>query len=326
MDSTKQAVAATGLLVAAMRAEESTRDDALFHDPFAERLAGDEGRRLLAESSAETGQPSALIVVRTGLFDEALLRVHAGGVAQVVILAAGMDARSYRLPWHDGTTVYEVDQPQVIAIKEERLAGEQPRCRRAAVGVDLADDWPEVLDSQGFDSSSRTVWLIEGLLYIEASEVDRLFARVDALSAPGSVLLYDVVGIALLGAPFLRSTLEFMQKLWARHGFSAPRHRMPSSSTAAGPRRSPTWPYRQQVETVGTSGDSGRGAQRAARLLHRGDQSLRSVIRHLRLRRRRLWARSSPRLRCLYLGRCRACTYGQARVLPRVASGSTPSP
>jgi methyltransferase (TIGR00027 family) len=133
MDSTKQAVAATGLLVAAMRAEESTRDDALFHDPFAERLAGDEGRRLLAESSAETGQPSALIVVRTGLFDEALLRVHAGGVAQVVILAAGMDARSYRLPWHDGTTVYEVDQPQVIAIKEERLAGEQPRCRRAAV-------------------------------------------------------------------------------------------------------------------------------------------------------------------------------------------------
>jgi methyltransferase (TIGR00027 family) len=216
MDSTKQAVAATGLLVAAMRAEESTRDDALFHDPFAERLAGDEGRRLLAESSAETGQPSAPIVVRTRLFDEALLRVHADGVAQVVNLAAGMDARSYRLPWRDGTTVYEVDQPQVIAIKEERLAGEQPRCRRAAVGVDLADDWPEVLDSQGFDSSSRTVWLIEGLLqYIEASDVDRLFARVDALSAPGSVLLYDVVGIALLGAPFLLSTLEFMQKLGA---------------------------------------------------------------------------------------------------------------
>jgi O-methyltransferase involved in polyketide biosynthesis len=60
------------------------------------------------------------------------------------------------------------------------------------------------------------VWLIERLLqYIEASDVDRLFARVDALSAPGSVLLYDVVGIALLGAPFLRSTLEFMRKLGA---------------------------------------------------------------------------------------------------------------
>lgn len=216
MDSTKQAVAATGLLVAAMRAEESARDDALFSDPFAERLAGDEGRRLLAESGAETGQSSAPIVVRTRLFDEALMRVHIDGVVQVVILAAGMDARSYRLPWHDGTTVYEVDQPQVIAIKDERLVGEQPRCRRVGVGVDLADDWPKVLQSQGFNSTSRTVWLIEGLLqYIDASDVDRLFGRVDALSAPDSVLLYDVIGTTLLEAPFLRSTLEFMKKLGA---------------------------------------------------------------------------------------------------------------
>ncbi len=106
MDNTKHAVAATGLLVAAMRAgnppamraEESVRDDALFSDPFAERLAGEDGRRLLAEATAETEQPSAPIVVRTRLYDEALLRVQADGVAQAVILAAGMDARSYRLP------------------------------------------------------------------------------------------------------------------------------------------------------------------------------------------------------------------------------------
>jgi methyltransferase (TIGR00027 family) len=137
-------------------------------------------------------------------------------VAQVVILAAGMDARSYRLPWHDGVTVYEVDQPQVIGTKDDRLAGEQPRCRRVAVGVDLADDWPKVLRSQGFTPSSKTVWLIEGLLqYIDASAVDRLFARVDALSAAGSVLLYDVVGKTMLKAPFLQPTLEFMAKLGA---------------------------------------------------------------------------------------------------------------
>ncbi|HEY1841388.1 MAG TPA: SAM-dependent methyltransferase [Mycobacterium sp.] len=216
MDSTKHAVAATGLLVAAMRAEESTRDDALFRDPFAERLADDEGRRLLAESSSKTGQPSAPIIVRTRLFDEALLRVHAAGVSQAVILAAGMDARSYRLPWRDGATVYEVDQPHVMVIKDERLAGEEPRCRRVPVGVDLANDWPKVLRSQGFNSSARTVWLIEGLLqYIGAPEVDRLFARVDALSAPGSVLLYDVIGKTLLEAPFLQATMEFMQKLGA---------------------------------------------------------------------------------------------------------------
>ena len=199
-----------------MRAEESVRADGLFSDPFAERLAGTQGRQLLADFAGDNEVASAPIVIRTRLFDEALLQVQSDGVAQVVILAAGMDARSYRLPWQDGTTVYEVDQPQVTATKNERLAGERPRCRRVAVGIDLAEGWPKALQSQGFDSSSRTVWLIEGLLqYIDASAVDRLFARVDALSAPGSVLLYDVVGKTMLEAPFLQSTLEFMEKLRA---------------------------------------------------------------------------------------------------------------
>jgi methyltransferase (TIGR00027 family) len=216
MDNTKQAIAATGLLVAAMRAEESARADALFTDPFAERLAGDEGRRLLAEAAAGTDQPSAPIVVRTRFLDEALLRVQSGGISQVVILAAGMDARAFRLPWQPGTTVFEVDQPHMIAAKDERLAGEQARCRRVAVGIDLADDWPKVLQSKGFDPSSRTIWSIEGLLqYIDESDVDNLFTRVDALSAPGSVLFYDVVGKTLLDADFLRPTLEFMSKLGA---------------------------------------------------------------------------------------------------------------
>jgi methyltransferase (TIGR00027 family) len=216
MDNAKQAIAATGLLVAAMRAQESARDDALFTDPFAERLAGEEGRQLLVEAAANTEQPSAPIVVRTRFFDEALVRAQAEGVVQVVILAAGMDARAFRLPWHSGTVVYEVDQPLVIDTKDERLGGERPRCQRVAVGVDLADDWPKVLQEQGFSPSSRAAWLVEGLLqYIDASDVDRLFARVDALSARGSVLLYDVVGKALLQAPFVRPTLEFMERLGA---------------------------------------------------------------------------------------------------------------
>jgi methyltransferase (TIGR00027 family) len=222
MDNTKKAIAATGLLVAAMRAEESARDDALFTDPFAQRLAGEEGRELLVEAAAKTEQPSAPIVVRTRFFDEALLRAQADGVAQVVILAAGMDARAFRLPWHSDTTVYEVDQPHVIEIKDERLGDERPRCRRVPVGVDLADDWPKVVQSQAFTPSSRTVWLIEGLLqYLDASDVDRLFARVDALSAPGSRLLYDVVGKTLLEAPFLQPTLEFMERLGAPWTFGS---------------------------------------------------------------------------------------------------------
>jgi methyltransferase (TIGR00027 family) len=216
MDSTKHAVAVTGLLTAAMRAEESARDDRLFTDPFAERLAGDDGRQLLAEAVSATGQASAQIVIRTRFFDEALVAAQRDGPSQVVILAAGMDARAYRLPWRSATTVYEVDQPQVIAAKEERLAGESPRCQRVAVGVDLADDWPKALRSKGFNSSVHTAWLVEGLLqYIDASAVKTLFARIDALSTPGSVLLYDVVGQTLLEAPFLRSTLQFMRQLGA---------------------------------------------------------------------------------------------------------------
>ena len=221
MDSARQAVAATGLLVAAMRAEESARDDRLFTDPFAERLAGEEGRRLLADAVAATGQPSAQIVVRTRFWDDALLRANADGVSQVVILAAGMDARAYRLPLRAGTTVYEVDQPQMIATKDQRLAGERPRCRRVAVGMDLADDWPKALQSTGFTSLEKTVWLVEGLLqYLDASAVDALFARIDALSTPDSVLLYDIVGTTLMEAPFLQPTLQFMQQLGAPWTFS----------------------------------------------------------------------------------------------------------
>ena len=102
------------------------------------------------------------------------------------------------------------------------------------------------------------MWLIERLLqYIEASDVDRLFARVDALSAPGSVLLYDVVGIALLGAPFLRSTLEFMQKLGAPWVFGT------DTPDALVEHRGWTATVTDMAVpatggTVGTPGDSGR--------------------------------------------------------------------
>lgn len=236
MDSSRRAVAATGLLAAAVRAEESLRAEPLFTDPFAERLAGDDGRRLLADAVAATGQSPAEIAIRTRFFDEALLDAQRDGASQVVLLAAGMDARAYRLPWRDGTTVYEVDQPGVIATKEQRLAGAPARCRRVAVGVDLADDWPKAMRAQGFTSSAKTAWLVEGLLqYLDARAVDALFARVDALSTPGDVLSYNVIGQTLLEAPFLRSTRQFMRRLGApwtfgtdapaalveRHGWSA---------------------------------------------------------------------------------------------------------
>lgn len=193
------AVADTAVLVAAIRAHESSRDTPLFVDPFARRLAGEGGLKMLTDMVAEVGEQATLqIVVRTRFFDEALLR-SATNAAQVVLVAAGLDARSYRLPWPSGTTVYELDQPQVIAVKDERLAGERPTARRVAIGTDLARDWTSAVTSAGLDAASPTIWLVEGLLqYLEEPTVRALFQGVDSLSAPGSVLLYDVVGRTLL--------------------------------------------------------------------------------------------------------------------------------
>jgi methyltransferase (TIGR00027 family) len=211
MDKNLKAVADTGILVAAMRAHESTRADRLFVDPIAERLAGDAGRRMLARMIAEVGdQSTTQIVVRTRFWDEAILRA-AATVRQIVILAAGLDARAYRLPWPAGTTVFELDQPAVIAAKAELLDGETSSCLRVAVGVDLADDWPQELQSAGLDLRTPAVWLIEGLLqYLDDHAVRTLFARIDHLSAPDSVLLYDVVGKHLLAAPFMAGLLKSM--------------------------------------------------------------------------------------------------------------------
>ncbi|QRY53227.1 SAM-dependent methyltransferase [Mycolicibacterium septicum] len=208
-----QAVADTGVLVAAIRAEETRRPDRLFDDPFADRLAGESGRRMLAEAVATSGDKSTLqIVVRTRFWDEALLAA-VPPVRQVVIVAAGLDARAYRLPWPDGTTVFELDQPAVIAAKAEALAGEEPRCRRVAIGVDLTTDWTDTLRSNGFDPELPAVWLMEGLLqYLDEGAVHTLFERVDALSAPGSVLLYDIVGKTLLDSVILAPVLEQMSR------------------------------------------------------------------------------------------------------------------
>ena len=206
-------MANTGLLVAAIRADESRRSDRLFTDPFAERLAGESGRRLLAEAVAEAGdRPTRQIVVRTRFWDDALLRATQS-VRLVVILAAGMDARAFRLPMPAGTTVYELDQPEVIAAKAAALAGVEPLCARVAVGVDLTRDWTDALRSNGFDDDQPTVWLIEGLLqYLDEAAVRTVFERVDTLSAPGSILLYDVVGKTLLDAQVLAAVRQSMAR------------------------------------------------------------------------------------------------------------------
>lgn len=213
MHKTREAVAGTGLLVAAIRARESRRDDRLFDDPFAEKLAGAAGARDLDAAIAASGERSTVqIVVRTRFWDEALLRVTGRpAVRQVVLVAAGMDARAYRLDWPAGVTVYELDQPAVMEAKDRLLAGDTPRARRVPVGVDLTEDWPSALTASGFDATVASVWLMEGLLqYLDEAEVRALFARVDELSAPGSVLLYDVVGRTLLQSQAMAGLVKSM--------------------------------------------------------------------------------------------------------------------
>lgn len=212
MEPVEQAVAGTGLLVAAIRARESGRPDALFNDPYAQRLAGAAGQQMLDAALAQSGDQSTLqIVVRTRFWDEALLRA-AGAAPQVVLCAAGMDARAYRLDWPDGTCVYELDQPAVIAAKADALADVRPRSHRVTIGADLTEgSWTTAMQDLGFAPEIPSVWLIEGLLqYFDEAAVQTLFDRIDALAAAGSVLLYDVVGRALLESPVMAPLLHSM--------------------------------------------------------------------------------------------------------------------
>lgn len=117
---------------------------------------------------------------------------------QVVILAAGLDSRAYRLPWPAGTSVYEIDQPKVLEYKTSTLEslGATPTAIRRPVPVDLRDDWPAALTAAGFDRSEPTAWLAEGLLpYLPSDAQDRLFEMVTALSAPGSQVAIEAFGL-----------------------------------------------------------------------------------------------------------------------------------
>ena len=136
------------------------------------------------------------MAVRTKYFDAFLAEATAAGIRQVVILATGLDARAYRLPWPEGTVVYEIDQAEVIAFKSATLGrlGATPTAEVRNVGVDLREDWPAALRAAGLDTGRPTAWIAEGLLmYLPAEAQDRLFDHITALSPPGSRLATEFV-------------------------------------------------------------------------------------------------------------------------------------
>ncbi len=118
--------------------------------------------------------------VRTHFFDGYFADTAGAGLRQVVILAAGLDCRAYRLDWPAGTTVYEVDQPRVLEYKTGILEshGAVPAATRRTVAVDLRYDWPAALTAAGFDRTQPTAWLAEGLLpYLPSDAQDWLFEK-----------------------------------------------------------------------------------------------------------------------------------------------------
>jgi methyltransferase (TIGR00027 family) len=132
--------------------------------------------------------------VRSRFFDEFLMETAGAGVRQVVLLAAGLDSRAFRLDWPSGTELFEVDQALVLGFKDDVLGAQAaaPRCRRHIVAADLRDDWAAALCDAGFDPGKPTAWLAEGLLSFLAPQTERdLFATVAKLSAPGSRLAVE---------------------------------------------------------------------------------------------------------------------------------------
>lgn len=192
-------VGSTATMVAAQRA--LSHREGLIDDPYAEPLVRAVGldffvRALDGEISLDAIDPrfntrraAEGMAVRTRHFDRLFTDAAAAGVRQAVILAAGLDARAYRLPWPTGTTVFELDQQDVIAFKSDTLAAlsAQPTADRRAIAIDLRDDWPKALLDNGFDPARPTAWIAEGLLiYLPPEAQDLLFDRIDELSAPGS--------------------------------------------------------------------------------------------------------------------------------------------
>jgi methyltransferase (TIGR00027 family) len=231
-------VGATATMVAAARAMASTAEDALINDPFAEplvravgvdfftRLVTGELRPEDLDSDSESVGMQRMtdnMAVRTKFFDEFFLSATEGGIRQAVILASGLDSRAYRLAWPAGTTVYEIDQPDVIEFKTKTLAdlGAEPTAERRTVAMDLRYDWPSALIEEGFDPNQPTAWSAEGLLgYLPPDAQDRLLDTITELSAPGSrVAVESVPNIDPADHEKAIERMQAASERWRDHGF-----------------------------------------------------------------------------------------------------------
>jgi methyltransferase (TIGR00027 family) len=219
-------------MVAAARAAASRRPQPVIDDPFAEPLVRAVGidvfNRVAAgelDFDAEDGNGFPRMVdtfaARARFYDDYFARASAAGVRQVVIVAAGLDSRAYRLAWPAGTTVYEIDQPEVMQFKASTLSelGASANADYRAVGIDLREDWPDALRAAGFDPASPAAWLAEGVLigWLPPAAEVQLLDNVASLSAPGSWFAADFGTVAGTSAE-AREQNARLADMWRRHG------------------------------------------------------------------------------------------------------------
>ncbi|OBA63491.1 SAM-dependent methyltransferase [Mycobacterium sp. 1100029.7] len=227
-------VGATATMVAAGRAR-ATKDK-LIDDPFAEPLVRAVGVDFFTRwangeiDAADVDEPGApwgmqrmtdLLAARTRYIDAFFAETAAAGIRQVVLLASGLDARGYRLPWAPGTTVFEIDQPEVIEFKSTTIEGlgAKPTAKIAAVSVDLRHDWPAALKQAGFDTDQPAAWAAEGLLgFLPPDAQDRLLDNITALSADGSRLVAEI----FINTGSNQNALDGATQKWQANGLDVP--------------------------------------------------------------------------------------------------------
>ncbi|MGE2726456.1 SAM-dependent methyltransferase [Mycolicibacterium pulveris] len=188
-----ESVGATALGVVWSRAQENVSQCPLFTDPYAQMFldaAAARGWQLPpADMMEQIRSIAGYAASRTKWFDEFFIAAGANGIEQVVILAAGLDARAWRLPWVDETVIYEIDQPNVLAFKAETLRDNdaRPGARYVQVAVDLGQDWPKALRDAGFDDTEPAAWALEGVLaHLPVDDHALLLERIQELSADSS--------------------------------------------------------------------------------------------------------------------------------------------
>jgi methyltransferase (TIGR00027 family) len=204
-----QLLASTAYWTAAVRAAETARADRLFNDPWAQALAGPQGKAWIADRTPDSVLPIAL---RTRYYDDFLERItFEHFIPQIVLVAAGLDTRAYRLSWPPGIRLFELDQAPVLAQKRAVMgaAGAEAACRRTAIPADLTGDWEGDLIEAGYDPMLPSGWLLEGFLfYIASADLESVLDRAMRLTAPRSWIGFDAINSLILTSPITKSWVD----------------------------------------------------------------------------------------------------------------------